>query len=234
MRYTRAILFDLDGTLIDTTGLILRCFDHSWQTVCGRTHSREALLGTFGIPLREAMRWLLSASRDKIVDEMDEAHLIERLLLEYRAFNVENHDQLARPFDGVETVIRELRARGYLIGVVTSKSRELACRGLNLCSLDGLINEAVFLEDSDRHKPDPMPIQVALERLGARAEAAAYVGDSRHDIAAGRAAGVLTVAALWGPGSRKELEDAQPDWLAEEVDSLLDIFGARVNAGKNI
>jgi pyrophosphatase PpaX len=227
MRHTRAILFDLDGTLIDTTGLILRCFDHSWQTVCGRTHSREALLGTFGIPLREAMRWLLAASEDKSADDnhyADEAHLIERLLLEYRAFNVANHDELAKPFDGVEAVIRELRARGYLIGVVTSKGRELACRGLNLCSLYGLIDEAVFLEDSDRHKPDPMPIQVALERMGERAEAAAYVGDSRHDIAAGRAAGVLTVAALWGPGSRKELEGAQPDWMAEEVASLLNIF----------
>jgi pyrophosphatase PpaX len=224
MRNTRAILFDLDGTLIDTTGLILRCFDHSWQTVCGRTHSREALLGTFGIPLREAMRWLLAASSDKRTGDTDEAHLIERLLLEYREFNVANHDQLAKPFDGVEAVIRKLRARGYLIGVVTSKGRELACRGLNLCSLNGLIDEAVFLEDSDRHKPDPMPIQVALERLGARAEAAAYVGDSRHDIAAGRAAGVMTVAALWGPGSREELECAQPDRLAEAVDSLLDIF----------
>ncbi|HET8678111.1 MAG TPA: HAD-IA family hydrolase, partial [Blastocatellia bacterium] len=108
--------------------------------------------------------------------------------------------------------------------VVTSKSRELAKRGLNICSLDGLIDEAVFLEDSDRHKPDPQPIHVALDRLGARADRAAYVGDSPHDIAAGRAAGVRTVAALWGPASRADLESAQPDWLAENLDSLLDIF----------
>lgn len=233
MRNRRAVLFDLDGTLIDTTGLILKCFDHSWQTICGRTHSREALLGTFGIPLREAMRLLVAASNDASLTAnqgvgnqgSDEAHLIEQLIFEYRAFNVVNHDLLAKPFDGVETVVRELRSRGYLIGVVTSKSRELAMRGLNLCSLDGLIDEAVFLEDSDRHKPDPMPINVALERLGAHPEAAAYVGDSCHDITAGRAARVRTVAALWGPASRAELEKAQPDLLAEKVDSLLDIFG---------
>jgi len=227
MRNTRAVLFDLDGTLIDTTGLILSCFDHSWQTVCGRTHSRQALLGTFGIPLREAMRWLLAASNDPkgvANRDSDEAHLLEQLILEYRAFNAANHDELAKPFCGVETVVRELRARGYLIGVVTSKSRELATRGLNLCSLDGLIDEAVFLEDSDRHKPDPTPIHVALKRLDARAETAAYVGDSCHDIAAGRAAGVRTVAALWGPASRDDLEGAQPDWLAEDLNSLLDIF----------
>jgi pyrophosphatase PpaX len=237
MRNKRAVLFDLDGTLIDTTGLILKCFDHSWQTICGRTHSREALLGTFGIPLREAMRLLVGASNDPSLaasqetakqgsDEaqMIEARMIEELILEYRAFNVVNHDLLAKPFDGVERVVSELRSRGYLIGVVTSKGRELAMRGLNLCSLDGLIDEAVFLEDSDRHKPDPMPINVALKRLGAHPEAAAYVGDSCHDIAAGRAARVRTVAALWGPASRVELEKAQPDWLAENVDSLLDIF----------
>jgi pyrophosphatase PpaX len=229
MRNTRAVLFDLDGTLIDTTGLILNCFDHSWQTVCGRTHSRQALLGTFGIPLHEAMRWLVAASNDSTSQadqDSDHARLVDQLVLEYRAFNVANHDQLAKPFDGVEAVVRELRARDYLIGVVTSKSRELAKRGLNLCSLDGLIDEAVFLEDSDRHKPDPQPIQVALDRLGARADRAAYVGDSPHDIAAGRAAGVRTVAALWGPASRADLERAQPDLLAENVDSLLDIFGA--------
>jgi pyrophosphatase PpaX len=227
MRNRRAVLFDLDGTLIDTTGLILRCFDHSWQTICGRTHSREALLGTFGIPLHEAMRLLVGASNDPSLaasQGSDEARMIEELILEYRAFNVVNHDLLAKPFDGVERVVRELRSRGYLIGVVTSKGRELAMRGLNLCSLDGLIDEAVFLEDSDRHKPNPMPINIALERLGAHPEAAAYVGDSCHDIAAGRAARVQTVAALWGPASRAELEKAQPDWLAENVDSLLDIF----------
>jgi pyrophosphatase PpaX len=232
MRNRRAILFDLDGTLIDTTGLVLRCFDHSWQTICGRTHSREALLGTFGVPLREAMRLLVAASNDPSLianqdfanQGSDDVHLIEQLILEYCAFSVVNHDLLAKPFEGVETVVRELRSRGYLIGVVTSKSRKIAMRGLNLCSLDGLIDEAVFLEDSDRHKPDPMPINVALERLGAHPEAAAYVGDSCHDIAAGRAARVRTVAALWGPASRAELEKAQPDWLAEKVDSLLDIF----------
>lgn len=226
----RAILFDLDGTLIDTTNLILRCFEHSWQNVCGLEHSREALIGTFGIPLRDAMRRLMIGASDveaasEIKDEVD---LIERLLDEYRLFNVANHDAMACPFDGVEQVIRELRARGYFIGVVTSKGRELAMRGLSLCSSDmivgGLIDAAIFLEDTIKHKPQPEPILAALEKLNALPDCAAYVGDSSHDMIAGRRAGVETVAALWGPFPRHELERERPDHLAESIFELLEIF----------
>jgi pyrophosphatase PpaX len=216
---TRAILFDLDGTLIDTTDLILRCFGHTWRTVCGFEHSRESLVATFGIPLREAMRRLMRESGAPADED-----LIERLLLEYRSFNVANHDGLAQSFDGARQVLEELRARGYLIGVVTSKGRELANRGLKLCSLDGLIDAAVFLEDTQIHKPRPEPILAALGRLNARADCAAYIGDSCHDIIAGRLAGVRTVAALWGPFLRADLECERPDHLAESIGALLEIF----------
>lgn len=221
------MLFDLDGTLIDTTGLILRCFEHSWQTVCGLKHSREALIDTFGTPLRAAMKSLASASSDLsklVADESGGAELIEKLIAEYRSFNAANHDQMARPFEGAQDTIMTLRARGYMIGVVTSKSRELATRGLRLCSLERLIDASVFLEDTHRHKPEPEPILAALEKLNAQARHAAYVGDSRHDIIAGRAAGVTTVAALWGPFPRAELEREQPDHLVESIAALLEIF----------
>ncbi|HVG22320.1 MAG TPA: HAD-IA family hydrolase [Blastocatellia bacterium] len=226
----RAVLFDLDGTLVDTTDLILRCFEHSWQNVCGRGHSREALIGTFGIPLRDAMRQLMiNVSDFKAASEIeDEVELIDRLLAEYRRFNVANHDGMACAFEGVEQVITELRARGYSIGVVTSKNRELAMRGLRLCSSDmivgKLIDVAVFLEDTNRHKPHPEPVLAALEKLNARPACSAYVGDSSHDMIAGRLAGVQTVAALWGPFPRSELERERPDYLAESISELLEIF----------
>jgi pyrophosphatase PpaX len=217
---TQAILFDLDGTLIDTTSLILRCFDHSWQTVCGLKHSREVLIETFGTPLREAMINLAGRSGGN----HDEIDLIDRLLGEYRSFNTANHDALARPFEGIQEVVSALRSRGYQIGVVTSKSRELGQRGLRLCSLDSLVDASIFLEDTDRHKPEPDPILAALERLNTPAHHAAYVGDSRHDIIAGRRAGVQTVAALWGPWPRAELESEKPDRVAESATDLLKLF----------
>jgi pyrophosphatase PpaX len=219
---TRAILFDLDGTLIDTTDLILRCFSHSWRAVYGLEHARAALIATFGIPLREAMRRLLAQAGGNTTDGDDD--LIERLLAEYRSFNVANHDVIARPFEGARPVIETLRHRGYAIGVVTSKGRDLATRGLQLCALDELLHAAICLEDTRVHKPAPEPILAALERLKVSREEAAYVGDSCHDIVAGRRAGVKTVAALWGPMPRADLECESPDYLAGSFGDLLDIF----------
>jgi pyrophosphatase PpaX len=224
---TRAILFDLDGTLIDSTDLILRCFQHSWETVCGFNHSREALVKTFGTPLRDAMqRLLVAAPTSETEGYSDEANhsTIEQLLFEYRSYNMANHDLLARPFERAGEVLSELRRRGYLISVVTSKSRELGLRGLRLFSLDALVDSAVFLEDTTVHKPHPQPILAALHRLREVAEAAAYVGDSRHDIVAARAAGVRSVAALWGPSSRTDLERERPDFVAETITDLLELF----------
>ena len=100
----------------------------------------------------------------------------------------------------------------------------LAMRGLKLCALDELLDTAICLEDTEIHKPEPEPILAALDRLQLSREEAAYVGDSCHDIIAGRRAGVKTVAALWGPLPRADLECEQPDYLAESINELLDIF----------
>ncbi len=105
----RTILFDLDGTLIDTTRLILACFEHSWQTVTGRRHVRETLIATFGMPLREAVS-LLAADRDCNLD----GDQVERLLSEDRSFNLANHDGMIRRFPGTRQAVAELKARGYL------------------------------------------------------------------------------------------------------------------------
>jgi len=163
-------------------------------------------------------------NKDVLAKTPDTEDVIDQLLTAYRAFNAANHDKLARPFEGTGDVLKELRRRGYLIGVVTSKTRELALRGLRLCSLEELIDSGVFLEDTERHKPNPEPILAALKNLSRPSNTAAYVGDSPHDIAAARAAGVLSVAALWGPASRTALERENPDLVAESIGDLLEVF----------
>src|SRR5262249_51224876 len=121
-------------------------------------------------------------------------------------------------------VVAELRSRRYLVGVVTSKGRELAIRGLRMGDLESLLDAAVFLEDTERHKPHPEPLLTALGRLRVEPHEAVYVGDSAHDMVAGRRAGVKTIAAGWGPFPRAELEREAPDFIAESITDLLEIF----------
>ena len=230
MTECRAILFDLDGTLIDTTELILYCFNHAWETVCGRTHPAEVFVATMGIPLKVAMHRLLGATDGLQLEQIGElrtAGLVESLVREYRSCNGANHDRLARTFPGMELVVAKLRERGYAVGVVTSKSREFAQRGLRLCALWEFVDVFVSMDDSSRHKPHPEPLLLALERLQVASEHTVYVGDSRHDMQAARAAGIRTVAALWGPVPRRELELENPDVLACRPEELLEIFQAR-------
>jgi pyrophosphatase PpaX len=226
----KAIFFDLDGTLIDTTELILYCFNHSWNTICGHTHPPEVFVATMGIPLKNAMHRLLGATdgmKAEQIGELRTASLVESLVREYRSCNAANHDCLARPFPGMELVVGKLRDRGYALGVVTSKGREFAQRGLRLCGLWGFVDVFVSMEDTSHHKPHPEPLLLALERLQIAPQHAVYVGDSRHDMQAGRAAGMRTVAALWGPVPRSELELEKPDVLACRPEELLEIFPAR-------
>jgi len=230
MTKCKAILFDLDGTLIDTTELILYCFNHAWETVCGRTHPAEVFVATMGIPLKVAMHRLLGATDGLQLEQIGElrtASFVESLVREYRSCNAANHDRLARPFPGMELVVAQLRDWGYALGVVTSKSREFAQRGLRLCALWEFMQVFVSMDDSSRHKPHPEPLLLALERLQVAPEHAVYVGDSRHDMQAARAAGILMVAALWGPVPRRELELENPDVLACRPEELLEIFQAR-------
>jgi len=226
----KAILFDLDGTLIDTTELILYCFNHAWKTVCGRMYPPEVLIATMGIPLRDAMHRLLGLSDGTHVDQIGEprtASFVESLVREYRSCNAANHDRLARSFPGMDLVLAELRDRGYALGVVTSKSREFAQRGLCLCALWEFMDVFVSMDDTSVHKPNPEPLIFALEKLRIAPEHAVYVGDSRHDLQAGRAAGMRTIAALWGPVPRSELELENPTVLASSPGELLEIFPER-------
>jgi pyrophosphatase PpaX len=230
MTECKAILFDLDGTLIDTTELILYCFNHAWKTICGQTHPPEVFIATMGVPLKDAMGRLLEITDGMQLEQIGEVRstgLVESLVQEYRACNAANHDRLARPFPGMELVLAKLRDRGYALGVVTSKSRQFAERGLRLCNLWEFIEVFISMDDTSRHKPHPEPLLLALEKLQVAPAQAVYVGDSRHDMQAGRAAGLRTVAALWGPVPRSELELENPDVLAHTPQILLNIFQPR-------
>jgi len=204
-----ALLFDLDGTLVDSIDLILTSFRHTFRTHLGEAPPDERWMAGVGTPLVSQIRSLVS----------DES-LVAPMSQTYRTFQLEHHDRLLKEFEGVRETVTELKARGHPIGLVTSKMEDLARRALRRTSLDNLIDVIVAFESSPRHKPDPLPVLVALEALGVASQEALFVGDSPHDIVAGNAADVSTVAALWGPFSAEALRAVKPSFTLSHIREL--------------
>ena len=203
-----AILFDLDGTLVDTVPFILASVRHAFDGY-GLCPTDAQWVAGIGTPLRTQLSSFARREED-----------VEPLLVRYRTFWREHHDRMTRPFPGAVEVVRALRARGHPVGVVTAKVEEGARRTLRHVGLIEEVGAVIGADSCARCKPDPLPVQVALERLGRAAGEALLLGDSTHDIVAGRAAGVVTVAALWGACGADVLRAAGPDFTLETIAGL--------------
>lgn len=205
------VLFDLDGTLVDTVALILASFRHATGVVLGEPLPDEVLMCDVGIPLAKQMS---SFS----VERADE------LLAVYREHNARVHDELIAEYPGVKEGLVALTAAGKRLGVVTSKSRPLADRALTLFGLTDHFEVVVTCEDVERHKPDPDPIIEAARLLGVRAEDCVYVGDSPHDMTAALSAGSLAIAALWGAFPEERVTAPGPHFRASSMKEVVDLL----------
>ncbi len=202
------ILFDFDGTLVDSIGLIIESFHHTMRVHGLPAHSDAFWTAGLGTPLRVAFRPFA-----------DDDAGVQRLIATYRAWNLAHHDALVTAFPGALESVKGLKARGRRLAIVTSKNRHGLEKGLDLCGFHGLFDVLVTSDDLEASKPSPEPVHLALSRLGAAPAQALFVGDSPHDIAAGRDAGATTGACLWGPVSRAQLAAERPDhWLASFAD----------------
>lgn len=214
-----AVLFDLDGTLIDSIALLLACMTHTFEGRSRRPTDAEWIEG-LGTPLPKQLTPYIESDQDR-----------ERLVNRYRTFQHENHDQLMATYEGVIETLALLFQRGHPMGVVTSKGNTMMDRGLKFIGADEYIEVAIGYDSCHIHKPDPFPVRLALEKLAYRPEEAVFVGDSPHDINAGNAAGVVTVAALWGPFSRAQLAPYKPTHFLDrmtDLPALLDRITATV------
>jgi pyrophosphatase PpaX len=211
MRYP-TVLFDLDGTLVDSGAIILASFKHAARTVLARDVEEEqiaALVG--GSNLHEQMRVLSPAHVDELVRV-------------YREHNRPLHDEL-EAFEGVEELMETLSKQGRKLGIVTAKGRPTVDLAFAVLSLERYFDAVVTADMTDRHKPDPDPVLKALELLESEPAEAAFVGDSPYDIAAGRAAGVFTVAVSWGKiHSEESLLEAGADVLVHSPRELLGVL----------
>ena len=207
----RGLLFDNDGTLVDTHDLILDSMRFATRTYLGRVIPDERLMAKVGIPLA-----------DQMLDFTDTLEQRDELLRVYREYNHAHHDTTVKLFPGVLDGLRVLREAGFKMGVVTSKTHWLAQRGLEIVGawpyLDGLIGAGECAES----KPHPAPILAGAEMLGLPPEDCLYIGDAPFDIHAGNAAGCLTVAAEWGMFSREDLAPENPDWWCPDFPTFVE------------
>ena len=214
-RQIKAVLFDLDGTLIDTHELILTSMRHTTRKVLGEEIPEQRLMKKVGQPLATQMGEFAHG----------DASVHEALLYTYREHNALVHDELAKPFEGAQDVLTALQQAGYLLGVVTSKRHALAMQGLRLFGLDVFMQCVIGSDDCETHKPDPGPIKLGATSLGVDPGECFYVGDSPYDLQAGNAAGATTVAAFWGMFTPEELIAEKPTYCCSKITEVPKLLG---------
>ena len=204
----QAVLFDLDGTLVDSLDLIIMCWQHTTEQHLGYRIAREQVLPTIGRPLGECL--------DELAPGQGEV-----MLAIYRAYNLEHHDHLIRLPDGTHAMLQALRDRGLRTGLVTAKGREIAGLALVRFDLGSLLDVLVTHESTPHHKPHPAPVLFACDALGLPPAAACFVGDSVFDIQSGRAAGAQAVGVAWGADSPANLTAAGAQHIVHAWPDLL-------------
>jgi pyrophosphatase PpaX len=203
------VLFDLDGTVVDTGAIILASMRHAAETVLGGGYSDEQLMAAVGGPGLEAQMQALDPTR------------VDELVNVYRAHNEPLHETIS-VCEGMDSVLDELKDRGHRLGVVTAKRRATVELAFARVPVEHLFETVVGGDETTEHKPHPAPLLLALERMGAYAAQAAYVGDSPFDTQAAKAAGLYAIGVSWGRiHAAEKLTDA--DVVIHHADELLDL-----------
>ena len=204
------VLFDLDGTVVDSGAIILASMRHATREVLGQEYGDDELMQAVGGPGLEAQFAVFAPDR------------VEELVRVYRAHNEPLHDEL-EACAGIEDVLVRLRAEGRRLGVVTAKRRSTVELAWASVPLSHLFETIVGGDETERHKPDPEPLLLAAERMGADPAETAYVGDSPFDVLAAKAAGMYAIAVTWGRiHDRSKLEQAAPDAIVDSAAELLE------------
>ena len=202
-----AVVFDLDGTLVDTIGLIVDSYQYAFSTVLGAQEDEARIRSWIGQPLIRAFREVNAERADE-------------LYATYLDWNHANTERLIRRYAGVERLLSDLDEAGVRIAAATSKRRTSAHMAAHLTGISAYLDVFVTMEDTASHKPDPEPLLLAVKELGCQPHEAAYVGDAIVDVQAARNAGMAAVAVTWGAGVRAALAAVNPDVLADSVDEL--------------
>ena len=208
------ILFDFDGTLVNTNDVILASWQHTYRHYLGHEMPVDHITSCFGEPL------LLTMEREfPGVDPQESADV-------YRQFQLENADKLVTIFPGIKELLAGLKAAGYVLGIVTSRTRESALRYMDMFGITSYFSDLVTCDETTVHKPNPEPILLAMSKLGASAEESIMIGDSPFDIKCANNAGVDSVMVNWRItcDETSVIDDAKVDYWIHQPSDLVELL----------
>jgi pyrophosphatase PpaX len=206
------VLFDFDGTLVDTIPLIVQSCQRALNAVAGLKFDDEEIKSWIGGgPLRTRFEFVSKGQGDQIYAA-------------YQEWYWSDHDVLAKAFAGIPDLLRGLNIARRQCSIVTSKRRHDAQRGLQHTGLQSLISVAAAMEDTVQHKPGPAPLLYACHKLGVAPSDCVYVGDAVADMEAAAKAGMVSVGVTWGAGTLVDLESAAPSHIVDDPRALLDLL----------
>lgn len=212
MNKITTLLFDFDGTLLDTNELIIQTF----QTVLNKhypgKYTREDILPFLGPTLKETFESVDPVKSEQLIDE-------------YRTWNLANHGAFVSEFDGVSETLVQLKNAGFKMAIVSTKRNDTIMKGLRLMPAGNVFDTIVGLDDVQHAKPNPEPLLLAMKRLDSTPEETMMIGDNIHDILGGKNAGVRTAGVAWSVKGEKYIREQEPDYVLQHISDLLTITG---------
>ena len=214
MAKTDTVLFDFDGTVMNTNDVIIASWQHTFRTIDGKEREVSEIARTFGEPIVQTMKRLFPQVP------------VEESLKIYRSYQYDYFDDLVTLFPGMKELLVKLRKTGYKTGLVTSRMRNTTFRGLEKFELTDLFDAVVTCDDTNVHKPDPEPVFIALEKLGTKPEKTVMLGDTMYDIMCANNAGVTSVLVGWAiaPTEEEIKGENGPDFIMKDAADLFRIL----------
>ncbi len=213
MHGIKAVLFDFDGTIMDTNAVIMNSWQYTFEKIKGMREEESRILKTYGEPL--------TTSVEKLMPDVDTEFAV-RTYREYQRMNFENEIEI---FDGTVEILRELKRSDLKLAIVTSRLKKTTMEGVNKFGLNEYFDTIVTMEDTQKHKPEPEPILEALRRLEIRPCEAIMIGDSKFDIMCAYNADVKSVLVDWSVASKSGMDiDVKPDYRISRFDEIMEII----------
>lgn len=214
MKKVDTVLFDFDGTLMDTTEVIVNSWQHTFKTLEGKERPLDEIYPTFGEPLPTTM--------SKFFPDLD----VDDCINIYRGYHYDNFGDLINLFPGMRELMDALKEQDYTLALVTSRMLNTTNQGLAKYDLDKYFDTVITCEDTDKHKPDPAPIQITLDRLDKSPSSAIMIGDTMFDILCAKNAGVKSVLVDWtvSISEDEKIGKDAPDHIIKEPMEILNIL----------